>query len=157
MQHILTLIPIAIRLNYGVALRLPRTSKSPLQYKSYTIPPGVAFSMSTYYMSHSEVVFPSSHTFDPSRWLPDPVTGAPALGPDGQKLLTRYLASFSRGTRACLGIQVAYAELYIALATVVRKCEFRLFETTERDVRMWSEKFVAQAHPESKGIRVLVI
>jgi hypothetical protein len=45
---------------------------------------------------------------------------------------------------------------YIALATVMRKCDLALFETTEKDVKMWSEKFVTQAHPDSKGVRVIV-
>jgi cytochrome P450 len=137
-------------------MRLPRVSKSPLQYKSWVIPAGAGFSMSTYFMHHNEIVFPDSHAFNPSRWLSNPITGAPAVGPDGKKLLTRYMASFSRGTRGCLGIYLAYAELYIALATVMRKCDLALFETTEKDVKMWSEKFVTQAHPDRKGVRVIV-
>jgi cytochrome P450 len=112
--------------------------------------------MSNYFMHHNEDVFPDSHTFDPSRWLADPITGALPTGPDGKKLLTRYMGSFSRGTRACLGIYLAYAELYIALATVLRRCDLSLFETTDKDVRLWSEKFVTQAHPDSKGVRVVV-
>jgi len=31
-------------------------------------------------------LFPSSNTFDPSRWLADPITGRPPLGPDGKKI-----------------------------------------------------------------------
>jgi cytochrome P450 len=112
--------------------------------------------MSIYHLHHNEIIFPSSHTFDPTRWLADPITGRPPLGPDGEKLLTRYLNPFSRGTRQCLGMHLAYAELYICLASLVRRCRLELYETSERDVRMWSEHFMPLPHPESKGVRVLV-
>lgn len=84
-----------------------------------------------------------------------PETGAPATAPSG-KLLTRYLGSFSRGTRGCIGVHLAYAEIYLALASVFRKCELELWETTERDVEVWAERFMTQVYPDSKGIRVLV-
>lgn len=115
--------------------------------------------MSNYYVHHNEDIFPDSRCFLPSRWLPKPAdpTNSPPTGPDGKKLLTRYMCSFSRGTRGCLGINLAWAELYITLATVMRKCEFELYETSERDVRMESEKFVAQARMGSKGVRVTVL
>jgi len=136
--------------------RLPRTSHTPIQYSSYTIPPGTPFSTSVYYLHHNETIFPSSHTFDPTRWLADPVAGRPPLGPDGEKLLTRYLNPFSRGTRQCLGMHLAYAEMYICLANLFRRCEVELYETMERDVKMHSEQFLALPHPDSKGIRVLI-
>jgi cytochrome P450 len=112
--------------------------------------------MSIYYLHHNENVFPSSHTFDPSRWLSDPITGRPPLGPDDEKLLTRYLNPFSRGTRQCLGMHLAYAEMYICLANLFRGCRIELFETSEMDVKMHSEQFLALPHPDSKGVRVLI-
>ena len=69
----------------------PRTLKTPIQNKSHTILPGMPFSISIYYLHHDETVFPSSYKFHPSRWLADPVTGRPPVGPDDEKLLTRYL------------------------------------------------------------------
>lgn len=53
-------------------------------------------------------------------------------------------------------MHLAYAELYIGLANVFRKCDLQLFETTVKDVEIFSEHFLAQAHPDSKGVRVLV-
>ena len=104
----------------------------------------------------SPTIFPSPKTFDPSRWLADPVTGEMPLAPNG-KLLTRYLVAFSRGTRSCTGMHVAYAELYICLANVFRKCDMQLYETTVADVELHSDYFLPHAQPNSKGVRVLVV
>ncbi|CZR63111.1 related to trichodiene oxygenase cytochrome P450 [Phialocephala subalpina] len=156
LPYLTAVIQEGLRLLYGIAFRLPRTSNSPIVYGSYVIPPGTPFSMCQYYMHQNETIFPSPNTFDPSRWLADPVTGVMPTAPNG-KLLTRYLTSFSRGTRSCLGMHLAYAELYIGLANVFRRCDLELFETTTRDVEIHSEHFLPRAHPDSKGVRVLVI
>jgi hypothetical protein len=53
-------------------------------------------------------------------------------------------------------MHLAYAEMYICLANLFRRCEVKLYETMERDVKMHSEQFLALPHPDSKGIRVLI-
>lgn len=53
-------------------------------------------------------------------------------------------------------MHLAYAELYICLANLLRRCRVELYETTEKDVRMHSEQFLAVPHPDSEGIRVLI-
>lgn len=52
-------------------------------------------------VSHDEEIFPSSREFIPERWLNDPKT------PDGLPL-DRFLVSFGRGTRSCLGIKYVF-------------------------------------------------
>lgn len=52
-------------------------------------------SMSSLMMHHNENVFPQSHTFSPERW---------ADQEDGGKALERYLVSFSKGSRQCIGM-----------------------------------------------------
>ena len=109
----------ALRLSYGVAQRLPRTLPVALEYNSkYTIPPFVPFSQSAYIQHHSPQLFSNSHTFDPSRFLSEKDTI------DTQ--LERFLVPFSKGTRMCLGMHLAWAELYIGLATTFRKVDFAL-------------------------------
>jgi cytochrome P450 len=130
----------AFRLSYGIPSRLARTSKYPLQYKPYTIPPGTPFSMSIFYMHTNPTIFPSLYKFDPSRWLP--VNGILPTGPDGKKLLTRYLVALGRGDKHCIGMNLANAEIYIGLANLIRKCNFDLHQTTERDVGFYSENFI---------------
>lgn len=101
-------------------------------------------------MHNDEELFPASHTFDPSRWLND------ARGPDGIKPLTSYLANFSKGTRQCLGIHLAYAEMYIGLANAFRRLDFKLFETQRDAVDVYSEYMVAKPKNGTKGVRVTV-
>lgn len=102
-----------LRLSYGVTQRLPRVpTQEDLVYKeswaaaksshaptcsNYTIPRGYAVSMSNGMMHHNESVFPGSHLFLPERWLNE----------DGsrKKSLDRYLMSFNRGSRICLGMK----------------------------------------------------
>lgn len=56
----------------------------------------------------------------------------------------------------CLGLNLAWAEMYIGLETVMRRVDFELWETTRDDVDMASEYFVPQQKRESKGVRVVV-
>lgn len=105
--------------------------------------------MDNYSVSHDERIFPDSYTFNPERWLGDP------LAPDGRKL-SRYLVSFGRGTRSCLGINLAYAEMYIAMANVYRNFEFDLFETDRSAVDCYRDMFLPHAKPGTQGVRVRV-
>ena len=88
-------------------------------------------------------IFPDPERFDPERWLQE-------------KRLDKYLTNFSKGTRGCVGINLAYAELYLALAGVFRRFDFELFGTTIDDVKMVRDKLVPGAAVGSKGVRVIV-
>jgi cytochrome P450 len=111
--------------------------------------------MTSYLIHHNERIFPDSHAFQPQRWLDNP-------------RLDRYLISFSKGTRQCAGINLAYAELYLALATIFRRYgastsgrktlegTFQLYNTTKDDVAMVADMFIPFVKKGSKGIRVLV-
>ena len=106
-------------------------------------------------MHNDPRIFPDSRTFNPDRWLDN----AKVLGNDKTqppKPLTRYLVSFSKGTRMCLGQHLAWAELYIGLANVFRRVELELFETGPEAVTMAREYMVPLPAASSKGVRVLV-
>jgi hypothetical protein len=51
---------------------------------------------------------------------------------------------------------LAYAEMYLTLATIVRRFDMELFETTREDVTMVHDFFVAAPRLDSKGIRIKV-
>ncbi|RAL60371.1 hypothetical protein DID88_000147 [Monilinia fructigena] len=155
----------AIRLSMGPVQHLPRLAHKPLPYtdpktgRTYIIPAGTPLSCATPIIHHNESIFPSSHSFIPERWLPDPITGLPPKVkiPSGEeKLLSKYLVSFSKGSRQCLGMNLAYAELYIALASFVRKCEFELWETNHEAVELWAEYLITVPKPGT-GVRVKVL
>lgn len=131
--------------------RSPRISRdSFFHYKNYLIPPGTGVSSDAYHMHHHEEIFPDSYTYRPERWLGNP------KGPDGVKYLSRYNVAFSRGSRTCLGMPMAYCEMFIALATVFRRHELQLFETTKEEVSFHHDMVTPQPPYGSKGVRVLV-
>lgn len=106
-----------LRLSYGVTTRLPRVAHEEIQYKEYTIPAGVCLppqrptalirqvklthvqtpvSETPYFVLMHPSIFPDPSTFKPERWL-DPAAK--------DKKLDRYLVSFGKGSRQCLGMK----------------------------------------------------
>lgn len=105
--------------------------------------------MGIYDVSHDESIFPESFEYRPERWLDNP------RSPDGRQL-SRYMVAFGRGTRSCVGMQLAYAELYIGLATMFRRFSFEIYQTGREDVEVRRDRFVPRATQTTKGVRVLV-
>ncbi len=100
-------------------------------------------------LSHDESIFPDSRQFIPERWLNDPHTtdGIP---------LDRFMVSFGRGTRSCLGITLAWTELYLTLGMMFRRYEFELHQADVTDVELGHDFFIPVARLDSKGVRVFV-
>lgn len=86
--------------------------------KTYIIPPGTPVSMIHMAIHNDPTIFPRPKVWDPERWL----TCSPgeAAGKEdvvfNHSLLQRYMVAFSKGTRACVGKELAWAELYLVLA-----------------------------------------
>ncbi|KAI0437891.1 cytochrome protein [Xylaria telfairii] len=139
----------SLRLAYGVTQRLPRVHDHDIIYGDLVIPKGTTVSMSIYDVSHDENIFPNSFEYRPERWLGNPRSS------DGRQL-SRYMVSFGRGTRSCVGLQLAYAELFIGLATLFRRFNFEIYNTDRRDVEAARDGFVPRPVRGSNGVRVLV-
>ena len=143
----------ALRFGYGTPQRIPRLSPTPMVYHTpevdYQLPVGTIVSMDHYTASHDPSIFPDPFAFIPERW------GNDAKAPDG-KALTKYLIAFGRGTRSCVGMQLAYADLYIGIASFFRRFECALFETGRDAVDLYLDSFVPRAKPGTQGVRVVV-
>jgi len=158
----------SLRLSFGVSGRLYRISPDKAQIlkdgaKEWAIPAGVhplsisptfliseqtPVAMSNPLVSLNPKVFPSPATFDPSRWLDNPQ-------------LDRYLVSFSKGSRGCVGMNLAWAELYFTLAAVFARYgreerTMRLWRTDVEDVQAVHDFFVPAPKLDSKGVRVVL-
>jgi cytochrome P450 len=130
--------------------RSPRVATRPVTYGSYTLPPGTHISLDTWHMHHNESLYPNSFVFNPARWIDNPTA------PSG-KPLKHYMVSFGKGTRNCLGMNLAKAEITIGLAMLVRRFGFELWETTyEKDVKIVRDVVAPDCDPKSEGVRVLV-
>ena len=142
---------LALRLSYGAVSRSPRVSHTEaFHYKSWIVPTGVPVSIQTYTMHHNESVFTDSFSYRPERWLNNP------KGPGNKKSLSRYMTAFGKGTRICLGMHLAYAKIFIILATLFRRFDLRLFDTDESAVQCFKAALGPQPKPGTLGVRVLV-
>ncbi|KAI1750738.1 cytochrome P450 [Xylaria castorea] len=138
----------ALRVDFGVMTRLPRISPDvPLQYKQYTIPVGVPVGMSSYFMHTDPDIFPKPFDFIPERWLG-------SVNP----LMNRNFVPFARGSRTCLGSNLAMAEISLVLAVLFRPNgpKLELFETDESDVRVAHDFGVPLPKLDTKGVRALI-
>lgn len=146
LPYLSAIIKEGLRMSYGVISRMPRVSPNAiLHYKGWVIPPNTPVSMNNMDMHNDPTVFVNPSTFWPERWLQS----------DSGELL-KHLVPFCRGTRACVGQNLAYAEMYLTLATLFRRFDFDLFETTRVDVDAAHEYHIPQVERGSKGVRVLV-
>lgn len=94
-----------------------------------SIPGGTIVGMASTFVHQSKDIFTSPAAFDPYRWL-----GAES------KRLDQNLVAFSRGPRSCLGINLAWCELNIAFATMLRKFDMKLDGTKVEDLK-WRDCF----------------
>jgi cytochrome P450 len=158
LPYLTAVIKEGLRLSYGATVRLPRVCPdATLRYKDWIIPAGTSVSVSTVMMHHDESIFLDSKAFKPERWLEDK-TGH----------LDRYMVAFSGGSRICLGINLAWAELYLCLAAVYSTFggkDYReegdegileLYETDVGDVEIHRDLFFAVAKDGSEGVRVKI-
>ncbi|PYH99944.1 cytochrome P450 [Aspergillus ellipticus CBS 707.79] len=112
LPYLTAIIKESLRLSCGVPGRLPRVVPDPgAEFNGYQVPTGTVVSMSSWILHHNESIFPCSERFDPSRWI----------NSAQNKTLERYLFSFSKGSRQCIGMPLAYCELYVTLGRVFRR------------------------------------
>ena len=164
LPYLSAVIQEAVRLSYGAATRLQRISpeqsltfrdRTSGEGKTWTIPPNTPVGMTSVLIHQDESVFPDAHSFLPERWLDNP-------------RLDRYLLSFSKGSRNCLGINLAYAEMKLCLAAVFSRFGSKdvrlegdegwleLVGTGVEDVEFHRDAFVPMAKEGSLGVRFRV-
>jgi hypothetical protein len=56
----------------------------------------------------------------------------------------------------CLGLQLGYAGLEMAIATLFRQFDFELYETGREDVGCYHDQISPGVMPGSQGVRVKV-
>ena len=133
------------RLSFGVTARVCRIAPDEaLQYENYTIPPGTPISMTTLSVHTNEKIFPQPWKFNPDRWL----------GQEGTER-RKYQMAFNKGGRNCIGINLAHAEMFLAIAAVARY-DLELSETDISDVEFQHDYHVAYPKLDSKGVRAIV-
>lgn len=134
----------------GAFSRLSRVNpRESIRYKDWVIPPGCAVGMSGLYVEFDPKIFPDPHKFKPERWLE----------PGAKERLEPYLVTFSKGTRMCVAQNLAYAELYSILATIIRRFpRLELWETTAEDMEIVEDYFagVSRYSDGKAGLQVKI-
>jgi cytochrome P450 len=157
LPYLTCVITEALRFTPGVLSRLPRLSPTPMTYRnsnSYHLPVGCIVSMDNHSVLTDPWLFaPDPLAFRPERWEGE---GGNPRAPDG-KPLRGYLVSFGKGPRSCAGRELAWAELYIGLATFFRGFECELYGTGPDAVEVYMDCFVPRPKPGTKGVRVKVL
>ncbi|KAL6714742.1 hypothetical protein ACLMJK_008167 [Lecanora helva] len=146
LPYLTGVITEGLRISYGVSSRLQRLfPDTVLQYNGYAIPTMTAVSMTSVFVHDNPDIFPDPSTFIPERFIEQPQ-------------LKRYLLTFSKGSRQCLGMNLAYAELYLTLAAVFApgQPKLKLFETDLSDVELKHDFLNTSPRLDSKGIRVTI-
>lgn len=146
LPYLSAIIEEGLRMAHPVCQRLARISPdADVQYREYRIPRGTPVSMSAWMVSTNEDLFPGPRKFRPERWL------------EGDGKLGQYQVAFSKGTRQCVAVNLAYAEIYLTLAAVFGgDLKLELFETDETDLEMVRDQFIVGMKDDSKGVRVKV-
>ncbi|XP_006461681.1 hypothetical protein AGABI2DRAFT_205504 [Agaricus bisporus var. bisporus H97] len=115
LPYFTAVIKEALRMGHGVVSPLPRiVGPSDAEVLGITIPAGTVVSMGAPILHYNPEIFPNPKSFIPERWI----------GEENQSL-DKYLVSFSKGPRSCLGINLAWCELYLTIANVVRKLDLK--------------------------------
>ncbi|KAF5861296.1 hypothetical protein ETB97_000412 [Aspergillus alliaceus] len=148
LPYMSAVISESLRLSTGIANRSPRVAPTEaLVYKSYTIPPGTPISETNYFILMDPEIFPDPHTFDPERWIRAAVKG---------QRLDRYLVNFSKGSRMCVGLNLAYAELFLVLATIVRQFDMELYETPKSNLEFTRDFGMPYPDKGNSSVRAVI-
>ncbi|KAG8160990.1 hypothetical protein KVR01_009254 [Diaporthe batatas] len=158
LPYLTAVIEEAHRLSFGVTARTARVARETLTYtptphaaypsntrKSFKIPAGTPMSTTTLSAHTAPSVFPDPLVFDPGRWLGD-----------GGRGRQRYQMAFGKGSRRCLGIELARAEMYLVTAALARGFDMDLWETDASDVAFVHDYHVSMPSVGFKGLEATV-
>ncbi|KAJ3752765.1 cytochrome P450 [Lentinula raphanica] len=117
LPYLTAFIKEALRFSIGVIHPMPRQANTTEEIAGYQIPPGTIVEMSTVFLHMNPDVFRKPYTFDPDRWLTE----------DADKM-NQDFAPFSKGPRMCIGLNLAWCELYLILGNMFRKLNMKLHD-----------------------------
>ncbi|KAI1373545.1 cytochrome P450 [Hypoxylon crocopeplum] len=117
-----------LRVSHGPIFRSARVAPTEsLTYKNIVIPPKTPVSMCSYFVHMDPHIFPQPESFKPEHWIE---------AADKGQHLNKFIVSFSRGSRNCLGLNLASAELYMTLALIIRRFDIELYESGPNSFRI---------------------
>ncbi|KAG0587423.1 hypothetical protein KC19_2G163400 [Ceratodon purpureus] len=120
LQFLTGFVKEILRHYYGALGRQPRIVPKPgmtIPSTGTFLPAGTRISCSIVEYHMDPRLFDSPREFRPERWM----------GESG-KTLHRWLLSFGRGDRMCLGMHLGYREIYLVIAELLDRYDMELFD-----------------------------
>ena len=126
----------SLRLTHGVVSPLPRiVPPQGARIDGRDVPGGTSVGVSHIFIHMSQELFPQPRQFEPQRWIES--------AKDGPSALDRWLVAFSRAPRGCVGISLAWCELYLVFATLIRKLDMNYLDDLNDHQMKWRDCFQA--------------
>ncbi|RVD85055.1 uncharacterized protein DFL_003386 [Arthrobotrys flagrans] len=133
----------SLRFAHGVPGPLPRdVPANGATIMGHYLPPGTITTTSHYFYHTNPNIFPEPLKFHPERWLAEDT-----------RELERYFMPFSRGARVCIGLNLAWGELSLALARLIRRYEISFSDEFKDENMKWKAMFV----PITKGPLLVIV
>jgi cytochrome P450 len=139
----------SLRLTHGVVSPLPRiVPDEGAQVDGHFVPGGTSVGVSHVFVHLSPSLFQDPQKFEPQRWLYSP-------SEKGGSSLDKYLVAFSRGPRSCTGRNLAWCELYISFATLLRQFDMEYSEEENDTTLKWRDCFQALYYGRHLQVRCM--
>ncbi|KAI0850810.1 cytochrome P450 [Daldinia vernicosa] len=149
LPYITGVVNEGLRMANPTPSRLPRVCEDQdLMYKEYFLLRGAFISTTAQDTHNDPSIFAQPYKFIPERWM----------DPEERRRLGRYLQPWGRGTRLCLGMELATTDLYLTVSRLFGPSagfEMCLHDTVDDDWVPYHEWFAA--FPRGRGLRVRVI
>ncbi|KAJ5758602.1 cytochrome P450 [Penicillium odoratum] len=147
LPYLTAVIKESLRFQGILTSRSPLISDKPLHHGKWLIPAGTPVSMTFRHLLRDPTVFPNPESFQPDRWL--------TKDEGMMERMNEYFLPFGRGSRMCVGLHLAWAEIYIAIAELFRNSVFELHGGTSlRDVEIVRDCGVGEVSPDSQGVKL---
>ncbi|KAF2875491.1 trichodiene oxygenase [Massariosphaeria phaeospora] len=132
LPYLTAILMEGMRLSPAIATRMARIAPNTgLVYDKWHIPADTPVGMTILLLHMNETLYPEPKRFNPDRWM----------DPDVRREAERGFAPFSRGTRNCLGMYLAWAEMYKAVAVLAQRFDFWFEGARAEDFECNSDQF----------------
>ncbi|KAF9465444.1 cytochrome P450 [Collybia nuda] len=141
LPYLTAVIKESLRMSHGTVSPLPRVVPTETVIAGNLVPANTVVSMGATFVHNNPQLFEDPMVFRPERWLNGHANG-----------LETFLVPFSKGPRSCIGINLAWCELYLIFANIFRKVEMKIYDTTVDDLKV---KALLTPKYRGKPLRVL--
>ncbi|RYP14779.1 hypothetical protein DL765_006135 [Monosporascus sp. GIB2] len=132
LPYLTAVLSEGLRFSPALATRMARVAPDrDLVYGKQRIPAGTPVGMTALLMHLDPEVYPDPMRFDPDRWM----------DAEARKRIDKAYAPFGRGTRICIGMHLAWVELYMVVAAIVQRFDFEFDADAAKDVTWVSDMF----------------